>query len=141
MKMDMNKAIVLEKYADTEIPMSDWNITGVFHDILMCRYADVPEGDDGSHIIRNGIVVPLDVRTGTWRVVEVLKKGASSSDDISVGDLLMIPNDRGISCVQSHDGKKERFIFINEERIFCKVEVRENTVNPLVSKKKKKVKN
>lgn len=117
----MNKPIILEKYADTEIPMSDWNIIDVFHDILMCRFADVPEGDDGTHIIRNGIVVPIDVRTGTWRVVEVLKKGPKASDTIEVGDLLMIPNDRGISCVQQHDGNKERFIFINDERVFCKV--------------------
>jgi len=119
--MDLNNSIVLEKYSSAEIPMDDWEITDVFDDILMCVYADVPEDTDGDYIVRRGITIPLDVTKHTWRIVRVLKKGKKASEDINEGDLLMIPGDRGISCVQQSSGERQRFIFINEERVFCKV--------------------
>lgn len=136
--MNLNNTIVLEKYASAEIPMDDWDIIDVFGDILLCRFADIPEGDDGSHIMRNGIAIPLDVSRHTWRIVEVLKKGLKASSEINIGDRLMIPNDRGISCVQQSSGKREKFIFINEDRIFCKVQNKELKTEEAKPKPKKK---
>lgn len=123
--MSINNLIDIEKYRSAEIPMEDWNITGVFGDILLCEFVDVAEGGvEGDYILRGGIAVPLDTTRHTWRIVKVLQKGVKSSGEINVGDLLMIPNDRGIPCVQKNGKKKENLIFINEDRVFCKVEKR-----------------
>jgi hypothetical protein len=121
--MSLNNLIDIEKYKSAEIPMEDWNIIGVFGDILLCKFVDVADsGVEGDYILRGGIAVPLDVSRHTWRIVEVLKKGVKTSSEIDIGDLLMIPNDRGIPCIQKNGKKKENLIFINEDRVFCKVE-------------------
>ena len=122
--MSMNNLIELEKYKGAEVPMDDWNITGVFGDILLCRFVDAQDGPGGEYVMRNGIAVPLDVTKHTWRIVEVVQRGFSVSKHIKVGDLLMIPNDRGIPCVQRTGKTKDNLIFINEERVFCKVEAK-----------------
>ena len=83
-RIDMNNSMILEKYSSTEVPMSDWNIEEVFSDVLMCTYADTPEGGDGDHVLRKGIVVPINVKTHTWRVVEVIKKGNPNTDNIKI---------------------------------------------------------
>ena len=120
--MSLNNLIELEKYRSAEVPMDDWNIKGVFGDIMLCRFVDAQDGPGGEYVLRNGIAVPLDVTKHTWRIVEVLKKGPEVHDYIKEGDLLMIPNDRGIPCVQRHGKKKENLIFINESRAFCAVD-------------------
>lgn len=127
--MSIGNLIDVERYKTAEIPMEDWNIVGVFGDILLCKFVDVEEGNfgEGEYITRGGIAVPLDVTKHTWRIVEVLQRGPKVTDEINVGDLLMIPNDRGIPCVKKNDqGKKESLIFINEDRVFCKVDWKSN---------------
>lgn len=120
--MSVSNLIELETYKGAEVPMDDWNIVGVFGDILLCRFVDSQDGPGGEYVMRHGIAVPLDVTKHTWRIVQVLKRGKEVSPEISEGDLLMIPNDRGIPCVQRIGKKKENLIFINEARVFCKVE-------------------
>lgn len=125
--MVMNK-IELEKYAGVEVPMGDWDIVGVYDDILMCEYVDVDDSvGDGLYVIRDGISVPLDTVRNSWRIVKALQVGPQAKG-VEVGDLLMIPNDRGIPCVQrTEDGKKKHFVFINTDRVFCKVKPKDKT--------------
>ena len=104
----------LDQCNRTAIP-SDWDITEVFGDIIMCKYVD--ENATGE-VQRNGIWVQRDVVKHLWRVVEVVLKGPSVPAGIEVGDYLMIPGDRGLEGM-SKDGLK--LIFINAERIFAKV--------------------
>ena len=122
--MSLGNLIELEKYRGAEVPMDDWKIIGVFGDILLCKFVDSQEGPGGEYVMRNGIAVPLDVTKHTWRIVQVLQAGPEVSKEIKAGDLLMIPNDRGIPCVQKVGKVKENLIFINEARVFCKVEER-----------------
>jgi len=104
----------LDECERTGLPM-DWDIIGVFGDILMCKYVDEnPHGE----VLRNGIYLKQEVTQNLWRVVEVLIVGPSASKNVNVGDLLMIPGDRGIPGL-SKDGTK--LIFINEPRAFAKV--------------------
>lgn len=108
-------ALNLDEVQRQKVPM-DWDITDVFGDILMCKYID--ENDHGE-VLRDGVWLRQDVTHNLWRVVEVLKTGPGCSGNISVGDKLMIPGDKGIPSVSN---KGERLIFVNEERAFAKVE-------------------
>jgi len=94
---------------------SDWEIAGVFGDILMCEYID--ENLNGE-ILRDGIYLKRDITQNLWRVVKVLKVGPSSSERIKEGDMLLIPGDRGIPGI-TKQGK--RLIFVNEPRVFARV--------------------
>lgn len=121
--MDLTKLNNLERYAGSEIPMEDWRITAVFGDILLCKFVDAEEGPGGGEfVVRNGISIPLDVTKHTWRIVKVLQIGPDASSLIKVGDYLMIPNDKGLPCVQKNGNKREKLIFINQDRVFCRVE-------------------
>lgn len=98
---------------------SDWEITDVFGDILMCEFVD--ENVNGE-VMRTGIWVKQDITQHLWRIVRVLKVGPNASDRIKEGDCVMIPGDKGIRGLQK-DGRK--VIFINEPRLFAKVKPRD----------------
>lgn len=94
---------------------SDWSITEVFGDILMCKYID--ENKTGE-VLRDGIWLNKDITRNIWRVVEVLKVGPGVQYNVKEGDFLMIPGDRGLPGIGKNG---EKIIFINMERAFAKV--------------------
>lgn len=108
------KGLNLDSCSRDALP-PDWDITGVFGDILMCEFAD--ENVSGE-VIRSGIYVKTDVTNNLWRTVKILMKGPGATDNVSVGDYVIMPNDRGIRGM-SKGGKK--IVFVNEDRLFCKV--------------------
>ena len=110
----------LDKCSKDALP-PDWEVTGTFGDILMCEYADLTR-DEHQDTVRNGIVVPKGMIQYMWRVVQVKMKGPQASDNVEVGDYLMIPSGKGIPGVGING---EKLLFINEERMFCKVKPRE----------------
>lgn len=108
----------LEQCNKDAIP-SDWDITGVLGDILMCEYVD--ENETGE-VMRNGIYVQKSMVPYLWRVVKVLKIGPQASENIKEGDFLMLPSDKGIKGITKD---KKNLVFINEPRVFAKVKPRE----------------
>ena len=104
----------VDEMQGTTIPM-DYDITETFGDIIMVQIVD--EVGDGM-IKRDGIIVNTDVTRKVWRVGKITVKGPGCTSNISVGDLVMYPSDRGIPMI----GKdKKKYIFLNEPRLFCKV--------------------
>jgi hypothetical protein len=106
-------------YNGMKIP-DEYEFTEVLGDIILAEYVDCSQ--DGQLIERDGIFVSNDVTKNTWRVAKVLLHGKGCSDLIEVDKLIMFPNDRGIPHIVS--GKAPR-VFINEERIFGIVKVKD----------------
>jgi hypothetical protein len=103
----------LENCSKDAIP-SDWDITEVFGDIIMCKYVD--ENATGE-VLRNGIWLSKDISHNLWRIVEVILAGPEAIG-INIGDTLLVPGDKGIPGM-SKNGVK--LLFVNKERIFGKV--------------------
>ena len=86
------------------------------------KYVDC--NDQGTEILKNGVWVPINVSTFTWRIGEVLLAGPNCSL-VKVGDHVCFPNDKGIAVgnleIEVH-GKVKNSCFLNEARIFgiCK---------------------
>ena len=109
-----DKSIDLEMYKGQHI-QTNWDITGVTGDIIMCEYADEVEG--AGLVDRGGIFVDVGVSKEMWRVVKIVKAGPGASDKCHEDETyVMFPNDRGIP-ITKFDGKN--YIFLNESRIFC----------------------
>ena len=100
------KSIDLEMYKGQYIP-TNWNITGVTGDILMCEYADEdPNSDD--MVDRGGILVNASVTKEMWRVGKVHLAGPGASKECQPGAYVMFPNDRGIP-ITKFEGKNYIF--------------------------------
>lgn len=107
----------LEKYHDATFS-EDYEITDLFGDTIMVVYTD--QGANG-HVKRGALWVDPDVTYRMWRVGKVLLKGPKCSDNIQVGDMVLFPNDRGITGIK-HKGMEVRYI--NEDRLFGKVTIK-----------------
>jgi len=107
-------ALNLDEVARTAVP-SEWDIESLFGDILMCEFIDENEHGD---VMKGGIFVKQEISHNLWRVAKVIMKGPGVSDQIEVGDHLMIPGNKGLPGI-SKEGKT--LIFLNEERLFAKV--------------------
>lgn len=95
-----------------------YNLKGLLDDILLVKFVD--ETDDGSSIIRNGIVVPINVDTKAWRIGEVLLCGPNAKY-VKKGDHVCFPNNLGIPVANieiENYGHLKKGIFLNEQRIF-----------------------
>ena len=113
--------IQLEKYSDASLPLEDWQLTEVLDDILMLEYADTPKGEKaGSHVMRRGVLLPVDISRHTWRVGKVVLRGNAVPSNIQVGTHVLFPNDKGIRAA-NFNGKQE-VVFLNADRVFgvCK---------------------
>ena len=107
--------IQLDAYKTSDFELSDWVLESVLDDILMVQYID--SSDDGREVLRNGILVPIDVSTHVWRVGKVVLAGPRCSYTAE-GDYVVFPNDKGIRA-SSINGIKN-VVFLNEARIFGK---------------------
>ena len=109
----------LDKYAsDENFSLFGYQLTDVLDDIILIKYLDC--SDDGSEIMKNGILVPINTMTFTWRIGEVVLAGPKCSL-VKVGSIVCFPNDRGIqvgNLTIKDYGKIKNSCFLNEARIF-----------------------
>lgn len=103
-----------------------YNLKTVLDDILLVKYVD--ETPDGSNIVRNGIVVPVNADTKAWRIGEVILAG-NNVRVAKIGDYVCFPNNLGVPIsnidVEGY-GTLKSGIFLNEQRIFGICTLREN---------------
>ncbi len=101
----------IEQYRGDALP-TDYDITAVLGDVLMCEYVDMV----GENLVRNGIILPEGVADQkAWRIAKVILAGAGATQ-VKVGDTVLFPGNKGIPGIKK-DGKQ--IIFLNEERVFC----------------------
>jgi hypothetical protein len=131
----------------SELPKNSFNsvfygfsLKTLLDDVLLVKFVD--ETDDGSNVLRNGIVVPVNVDTKAWRIGEVILAGPNVKY-AKGGDHVCFPNNLGIPVANiavDGYGTLKKGIFLNEQRIFgiCSVLDDENSVAAHTVKKKKK---
>lgn len=116
-------AIQLDNYTTSEnFDLFGYELSGVLDDIILIKYLDC--SDDGQEILKNGILVPINATTFTWRIGEVILAGPNCQL-VKKGSVVCFPNDKGIQVgnLEVTDvGKLKNSCFINEDRIFgiCK---------------------
>lgn len=115
----MGQQLQIDAYAPVPLPLDDWDITEVMDDVIMAEFADCSE--DGTHVMRKGIHIAIDMSRAVWRVATVIKIGPNCSKNVKPGDYIIFPNDKGIKSIMTDGKKKRQIIFINEERLFGKV--------------------
>lgn len=111
--------IDLTTHSDNDFGLSEYDLTGLYDDLLLAEYIDeTPDGD----IIRDGVIVPANTIQRAWRVGRVILAGVGCTN-VKPGDCIIFPHDKGIPIsgitVTGH-GQLEHGIFLNEERLFGK---------------------
>jgi hypothetical protein len=111
--------IDLTTHSDNDFGLSDYDLCGLFDDLLLAEYVDeTPDGD----IIRDGVIVPSNTIQRAWRVGRVILAGTGCKN-VTPGDHIIFPHDKGIPIsgitIDGH-GQLEHGIFLNEERLFGK---------------------
>ena len=95
-----------------------YNLKAVLDDVLLVKYVD--ETEDGSSIVRNGIVIPINADTKAWRIGEVILAGPSTKY-VKKGDHVCFPNNLGVPVANldiDGYGTLKKGLFLNEQRIF-----------------------
>jgi len=103
-----------------------YNLKSVLDDVLLVKFVD--ETEDGSSIVRNGIVVPINVDTKAWRIGEVILCGPTSKY-VKKGDFVCFPNNLGVPVANldiDGYGTLKKGLFLNEQRIFGVCSVRQD---------------
>lgn len=103
-----------------------YNLKAVLDDVLLVKYVD--ETDDGSSIVRNGIVVPINADTRAWRIGEVVLAGPNAKY-VKKGDHVCFPNNLGVPVANldiDNYGTLKKGLFLNEQRIFGVCSVRQD---------------
>lgn len=111
--------IQLDNYAGSEnFNLFGYELSSVLDDIILVKYVDC--NDEGTEILKNGVWVPVNTSTFTWRIGEVLLAGPNCGL-VKVGDHVCFPNDKGIAVgnleIADH-GRVKNSCFLNEDRIF-----------------------
>jgi hypothetical protein len=110
---DNTKGLVrLENYLGSDLNLTDWTLTSLLDDLLMCQFADCNE--DNTEIMREGIFVPANVVQSAWRVAKVIIAGPRCKT--KVGEHVIFPSNFGLKCAKMNGLKN--IVFLNEERIF-----------------------
>jgi len=111
--------VQLDNYTGSEnFNLFGYELTDVLDDILLVKYVDCT--DDGTEILKNGVLVPINVSTFTWRIGEVILAGRNCTL-VKKGDHVTFPNDKGIqvgNLIVKDVGKLPNACFLNESRIF-----------------------
>jgi hypothetical protein len=111
--------IQLDNYVGSEnFNLFGYELSNVLDDIILVKYVDC--NDEGTEILKNGVWVPVNTSTFTWRIGVVLLAGPNCGL-VKVGDHVCFPNNKGIAVgnleVAEH-GKVKNSCFLNEDRIF-----------------------
>lgn len=115
--------IQLDNYVTSEnFDLFGYELCSVLDDIILVKFLDC--NDDGSELLKNGVWVPINATTFTWRIGEVILAGPNC-EYVKPGSVVCFPNDKGIQVgnleIDGH-GKLKNSCFLNEARIFgiCK---------------------
>jgi len=111
-----------------------YNLRAVLDDVLLVKYVD--ETEDGTSILRNGIVVPINVDTKAWRIGEVILCGPNAKY-VKSGDFVCFPNNLGVPVANldiDNYGTLKKGLFLNEQRIFGICSVKEDDNNTVAAK-------
>lgn len=103
-----------------------YTLKNLLDDVLLVKFVD--ETEDGSSIVRNGIVVPINADTKAWRIGEVILAGPNAKLT-KIGEYVCFPNNLGIPIANIevvNYGLLKKGIFLNEQRIFGVCEVRKD---------------
>lgn len=117
-----------------------YNLKTVLDDVLLVKYVD--ETEDGTSIVRNGIVVPINAEMKAWRIGEVVLCGPSTKY-VKKGDYVCFPNNLGVPVanldIDSY-GTLKKGLFLNEQRIFgiCTVRKDDESVAAHIKKSSSK---
>lgn len=116
---EVKGTIQLDNYAGSEnFNLFGYELSSVLDDIILVKYVDC--NDQGTEILKNGVWVPVNTSTFTWRIGKVLLAGPNCKL-VKVGDHVCFPNDKGIAVgnleIAEH-GKVKNSCFLNEDRIF-----------------------
>jgi len=111
--------IQLDNYSGSEnFNLFGYELKDVLDDIILVKYVDC--NDEGTEILKDGVWVPINTSTFTWRIGEVLLAGPNCTL-VKVGDHVCFPNDKGIAVGNleiANKGKIRNSCFLNEDRIF-----------------------
>ena len=111
--------VQLDNYTASEnFNLFGYELSGVLDDIILVKYLDC--SDDGQEIFKNGILVPINTTTFTWRIGEVILAGPNCQL-VKKGSVVCFPNDKGIQVGNlevTKVGKIKNSRFLNEDRIF-----------------------
>lgn len=103
-----------------------YNLKSLLDDVLLVKFTD--ETEDGTSIVRNGIVVPINVDTKAWRIGEIILAGPNAKYT-KQGDYVCFPNNLGVPVANIEVdgyGTLKKGIFLNEQRIFGVCSVRKD---------------
>lgn len=102
-----------------------YDLVDVLDDIILAEFVDV--SSSGNEIVRNGLVVPINVQTNAWRIGLVVLCGKGCAL-VKKGDYICFPNNMGVNISKvdvDGYGKVETGQFLNEHRIFGVVKKKE----------------
>jgi hypothetical protein len=112
--------IDLTSHSEGDFGMDDFILSQVYGDIILVEFIDLSE--DGDAILRGSLYIPTNSVTKAWRKAKVILVGTSVKDT-QPGDIVMFPNDKGITVtgmeIKGH-GRVKKGMFLNEQRLFGK---------------------
>jgi cellobiose-specific phosphotransferase system component IIB len=117
--------IDLSAHSDGDFDLSkEFILSFVYDDIILVEYIDEAPDNSGDNIMRDGIYIPTNTLSKTWRKAKVILAGPECKYT-KTGDIVMFPNDKGASVanIQIADyGTINKGMFLNEQRLFgiCK---------------------
>jgi len=95
-----------------------YNLKAVLDDIILVQFVD--ETEDGTNIMRNGLLVPINTATKAWRIGQVIVAGPNVKL-AKQGEYVCFPNNLGVPIANIEVdgfGTVKKGIFLNEQRIF-----------------------
>ena len=117
--------IDLSSHSSGDFDLSkEFILSFVYDDIILVEYIDEAPDASGDNIMRDGIYIPTNTLTKTWRKAKVIIAGPECKYT-KAGDIVMFPNDKGaaVANIQIADyGTIDKGMFLNEQRLFgiCK---------------------
>jgi cellobiose-specific phosphotransferase system component IIB len=117
--------IDLSSHSSGDFDLSkEFVLSFVYDDIILVEYIDEAPDASGDNIMRDGIYIPTNTLTKTWRKAKVIIAGPECKYT-KAGDIVMFPNDKGaaVANIQIADyGTIDKGMFLNEQRLFgiCK---------------------
>ena len=121
--------IDLSSHSSGDFDLSkEFVLSFVYDDIILVEYIDEAPDASGDNIMRDGIYIPTNTLTKTWRKAKVILAGPECKYT-KAGDIVMFPNDKGVTVtgmeIKGH-GKVKKGMFLNEQRLFGKCLPRDN---------------
>jgi hypothetical protein len=115
-----------DKALPSDFGLDDYKLSKLMDDIMLIEYVDLI-GDGSGEIMRNGVIVPVNMVMNAWRKGVVIIKGPNVRYT-EVGEIVMFPSNMGIPITNvevTGYGKVKNGLFLNEQRMFGVCEVNE----------------